>query len=55
MNRDIKYRVMAHWPIINKIVNVQLTIIFDQRIIPRLAYSAVFGADRQVSGCSAAW
>jgi hypothetical protein len=29
---------MAHRSLINKIVNVQLTIIFDQRMIPRLAY-----------------
>ena len=30
--------VIGYRRIVNKIVNVQLTIIFDQRIIPRLAY-----------------
>ncbi|MCH6566693.1 MAG: hypothetical protein IH811_12615 [Proteobacteria bacterium] len=47
--------MIDHRWIIDKIVNVQLTIIFDRRIIPRLAYRAEFGTDRQISGCSAAW
>ena len=41
---------MAHWPIIHKIGIVQLTIIFDQRMIPRLACSAMFGVNRQIFG-----
>jgi len=34
---------MAYMLLINKIVNVQLTMIFDQRIIPRLANRQIFG------------
>ena len=37
MIHDIENRLMAGRSLINKIVNVQLTMIFDQRIIPRLA------------------
>ena len=33
-----KFKAIIHLRIVNKNLNVQLTIIFDQRIIPRLAY-----------------
>jgi hypothetical protein len=36
-------KVMAYGPLIKKIGNVQLTMIFDQRIIPRLANRQIFG------------